>query len=88
MKYEDVVGDFRNTVAGVLEFIGVPWDDAVLEYDRTARERGVINTPSYNQVTQKIYTRAAGRWERYRAQMEPVLDTLLPWAEHHGYEIS
>lgn len=86
VKYEDVVADFDPTIAALLEFIGVPWDDAVLAYDKTARERGVINTPSYNQVTQKIYTRSKGRWEKYREQMEPVLDALLPWAEKHGYK--
>lgn len=86
IRYEDVVADFQPTVAALLEYLDVPWDDAVLEYDRTARERGAIRTPSYNQVTQKIYTRAKGRWERYSTHMAPVLDVLLPWAKKHGYE--
>lgn len=85
IRYEDVVADFQPTVAALLEFIGVPWDDRVLAYDKTAAARGPINTPSYHQVTQKIYKDAKGRWIRYRDQMEPVLDVLLPWAEKHGY---
>ncbi|TAL33076.1 MAG: sulfotransferase family protein, partial [Alphaproteobacteria bacterium] len=56
IRYEDVVSDFRPTVAALLEFLGVFWNDAVLEYDKTAREKPRINTPSYHQVTQKIYT--------------------------------
>lgn len=87
IKYEDVVADFRPAVEGLLKFLDVPWTDAVLEYDKTARERKAINTPSYSQVTEKIYTRAAGRWARYREHMRPVLDTLRPWAEKHGYDV-
>lgn len=87
IRYEDVVSDFRPTVAALLEFLGVPWNDAVLEYDKTAREKPRINTPSYHQVTQKIYTRASGRWVKYRKHMEPVLDILKPQAEKSGYKV-
>lgn len=85
IRYEDVVADFRPTVAKLLEFLNVPWNDAVLEYDKTAQKKGLINTPSYHQVTQKIYTRASGRWVKYREQMTPVLDILKPHAERYGY---
>lgn len=85
IRYEDVVADFRPTVAKLLEFLNVPWNDAVLEYDKTAQKKGLINTPSYHQVTQKIYTRASGRWVKYREQMAPVLDILKPHAERYGY---
>ncbi|MEZ0261298.1 MAG: sulfotransferase [Alphaproteobacteria bacterium] len=85
VKYEDVVGDFRATVKATLDYLGLPWDEAVMEYDKTAKDRGVINTPSYRQVTEKIYTRASGRWLRYRAQLAPVLGTLAPHAEKLAY---
>jgi tetratricopeptide (TPR) repeat protein len=85
VRYEDVVADFRPTVAAALDFLGLPWDDAVLAYDKTARERGRINTPSYTQVTEKIYTRASGRWLRYRAQLGPILPVLEPHARRYGY---
>lgn len=88
IRYEDVVADFRPTVAAVLDFLGVEWNDAVLEYDKTARERTRISTPSYHQVTEKIYTRASGRWLRYRKHMEPVLGLLAPHAERHGYSMT
>ncbi|MCB9989371.1 MAG: sulfotransferase [Rhodospirillales bacterium] len=86
VKYEDVVGNFQPTIAGLLEFLEVPWTDVVLDYDKTAREKGAINTPSYNQVTEKLYTRARGRWERYRDHMTPVMDTLAPCIKAHGYD--
>ena len=88
IRYEDVVADFQPTVAKLLQFLEVPWNDAVLEYDKTAQKKGLINTPSYHQVTQKIYTRASGRWLKYREQLAPVLDILKPHAERYGYAMT
>lgn len=87
IRYEDVVADFRPTIGKLLEFIGAGWDEAVMEYDSHARGKGIINTPSYSQVTQKIYTRASGRWLRYREQMKPVLGILEPHARKFGYSM-
>jgi hypothetical protein len=70
----------------LLDFVGLPWTDAVLDYRSTAEDRGMIRTPSYAQVTERIYTRSAGRWEAYRAHMAAVLPILAPWAERLGYE--
>ncbi|MEZ0223705.1 MAG: sulfotransferase [Alphaproteobacteria bacterium] len=86
IRYEDVVADFRPAVSSLLEFLGVEWNDAVLDYDKTARERN-ISTPSYHQVTEKIYTRASGRWQRYRPHLQPVLEILEPHAKKHGYSM-
>ena len=70
----------------VIAFLGLEWDDALLQHQRTARDRGYIRTPSYAQVTEKIYTRSSGRWESYRKHMEPILPVLAPWIEKFGYE--
>lgn len=85
VRYEDIVEDFRPAVAGLLDFLGAGWNDAVLKYDETARKRNTIKTPSYHQVAEKIYTRASGRWLRYREQLKPVLGILEPHARRHGY---
>lgn len=87
VHYEDVVANFQPTIEGLLKFLDLPWDDAVLKYDETAKKRKYISTPSYHQVTEKLYTRASGRWLRYRKHMEPVLDILAPHALKHGYSM-
>ncbi|MEZ0223654.1 MAG: sulfotransferase [Alphaproteobacteria bacterium] len=88
IHYEDVVADFQPTVAALLGFLGLEWTDAVLEYDKTALNRTRrIHTPSYSQVTEKIYTRASGRWLRYRKHMEPVLPILASHTLRHGYSM-
>ena len=85
VRYEDLIDDFEGQVRGVLDFLGLAWDDSVLAYADHARDRGHINTPSYAQVTQPIYGRARYRWLRYGAHLAPVMDTLAPFIEHFGY---
>ena len=64
------------------------WDDCVLDYAaRIRKKKTAINTPSYSQITEKIYTRATNRWLRYRNHMEPVLDILAPYAEYFNYSM-
>lgn len=85
VKYEQVVADLEATVGRVLEFLGLEWEDSMTDYKATALDRKRIGTPSYHQVVQPIYSRADGRWQRYRSHMQPVLPVLLKWAEIYGY---
>ncbi len=85
VRYEALVENLEAEARAVLDFLGLPWDPAVLDHRRTARARGTISTPSYSQVTRPIYREASGRWERYREQMAPVLPILAPWARRLGY---
>ena len=85
VKYEDVIADTRGTIEPLLSYLGVPWSDNILDYRKTAASRENINTPSYSQVTEKLYSTAAGRWTRYADQMEDVLPVLAPWIEKFGY---
>ena len=52
-----------------------------------AKERGVITTASYAQVTEPLYRGAAGRWHRYRKHLEPVLPPFGRGSREFGYEI-
>jgi tetratricopeptide (TPR) repeat protein len=85
VRYESLIEDFEETLTPLLGFLGVEWDSSVRNYTATAFRRDSIRTPSYNQVTQPLYTRARGRWEQYREHMRPVLPTLLPWVRRFGY---
>ena len=49
------------------------------------KSRGRIRTNSYQQVSEPLYRRAAGRWERYRPWLEPVLPLLQPHIDWLGY---
>lgn len=83
--YEELVKSPESVLRPVIAFLGLDWDDRVLAHQETARKRGTIITPSYDQVTEPVTAKASGRWKRYRKQLEPVLPILLPWAERLGY---
>jgi hypothetical protein len=69
----------------VLEFLELPWDDAVLDYRRRVQEKHV-HSPTYEAVTKPLYTSSIGRWRNYESQLEPCLSTLQPYVEAFGYE--
>ena len=85
--YEDLVRDPETTLKPLLQFLRLDWDDRLLDHRATARARGAIVTPSYDQVTEPLSKAPSGRWRRYEEQLAPVLPVLLPWAERLGYRI-
>ena len=86
LRYEALVADKEAEMRALIAFLGLDWDERVLDNQGSAVKRGLIATPSYAQVAQPIYKRASGRWRRYREQLAPVLPILIPWAERLGYE--
>lgn len=87
VKYESIVSNRELELRDLFGFLGLEWDDAVLDHQTTAKGREHIKTASYAQVVQPIYTRAAGRWEHYRKHLEPVLPILEPWIKRFGYSV-
>jgi tetratricopeptide (TPR) repeat protein len=85
--YERLVEDKDRELRPLFDWLGLNWPGTDFDHRDAARARGTVATASYSQVTEPIYTRAAGRWERYRTQLEPVLPVLKPWAERFGYDI-
>ena len=85
VRYEDLLQDLQGTVEPLLIFLGLDWHDNLRNYQQTALSRGVVNTPSYAQVTQSLYTRASGRWKNYRDQIKGIVPLLEPWAKRFGY---
>lgn len=85
VRYEDTVADLESQARRVLNFLGLPWDDAVLEYRQRAHEKHV-HSPTYVAVTQPVYTSSIGRWRSYADLLAPYLDKLKPWVETFGYD--
>src|SRR4029077_1610904 len=85
VRYEDVVGTFETTIRGVLDFLGLGWDEGVRRYAETAKKRP-IDTPSAAQVVRPLYRSARGKWRHYTKYLEPYFPTLAPWVKTFGYE--
>lgn len=86
LRYEAFVADVEPHARAIATFIGVDWDDAMLDPAKSARSRGFISTPSYAQVVQPVNTRAIGRWRNYAKYFEPVLPKLAPCLRRWSYE--
>jgi len=85
--YEDLVADQERELRALIAYLGVAWHNDLLDHQSTARKREHIKTASYAQVVEPLYTRAAGRWEKYRKHLEPVFPVLRPWVEKLGYTL-
>jgi hypothetical protein len=85
--YENIVADRDRELRPLIDFLGLEWDERVLDHESTAKARGHIKTASYAQVVEPIYKRSAGRWQNYRKHLEPVLPVLEPWATKFGYSL-
>lgn len=85
LRYEDLLDDFDAEVARIGSFIGVADATALRHFDRHARAKGFISTPSYAQVTQPPNKSAVDRWRRYQDHFTPLLPNLHDVMEHWGY---
>ncbi len=84
VRYEDMVANLEREARRVLAFLGLPWDDCVLEYHRRAQTKHV-HSPTYEAVTKPIYSSSVGRWRNYSKHLEPYLENLQPFVEAFGY---
>ncbi|HEX7777311.1 MAG TPA: sulfotransferase [Parvibaculum sp.] len=87
VRYENLVRDLRSEVEPVLDFLGLPWNEAQADPAAHALARGTIRTPSYAQVTQPIYASATDRWRRYEKHLAPVLPLLEKHIRQFGYAL-
>jgi len=86
IKYENLISKFDNEIKNLLGFLELPWNDSVLEYQKTASERERIFTPSYDQVIKPLYLKSAGRWKKYENKLSNVYPILEPWIKEFKYE--
>lgn len=73
VAYEDVARDLEPNARALIEFLGLPWEDACLEFHK---QKTSVTTASAVQVRQPAHTKSIGRWRRYEQQLEPTRRTL------------
>ena len=85
IKYEDVVGDFDRTIKNLLKFLNLEWEQGLKKFYLTASKRGIISTPSYNQVNKPIYKKSINRWKNYEDKFEFIKPKLSKWLNEFKY---
>lgn len=72
-RYESLVSSPEAEARKIIDFAGLEWDPACLDFHLS--DRGV-QTPSRWQVKQPMHTRSIARWRNYEAALAPLLDVL------------
>ncbi len=75
VQHEDVVHDLETQVRRILEFCGLPFEQACLDFHRTDR---VVRTASSEQVRQPISTGGLEQWKHYEPWLDPLKEALGP----------
>ncbi|MFM0593946.1 tetratricopeptide (TPR) repeat protein [Paraburkholderia bryophila] len=73
VDYESVVDDLEGEARRLIAFLGLPWDDACLNFHENRR---VVRTASVDQVRQPIYKTSRGRGRQYADHLGPLLSAL------------
>lgn len=85
--YEKLVDDIETEVKALVDFLGVEWQSKMLDFHLHALTRRSLNTPSYQQVTQPVYTSSRYRWKNYENHIVNHFKCLNVYVEAFGYEV-
>jgi len=75
VQYEDVVGDTETQVRRVLDYLGLPFEQACLEFHKTKRS---VRTASSEQVRQPIFKSGLEQWRHFEPWLDPLKKALGP----------
>ena len=73
INHEDVVDDLEGNVRRMLDFCGLEFEPACLEFHRTGR---VVQTASADQVRQPIFREGLDQWKHYAQWLGPLRAAL------------
>ncbi|HLZ97232.1 MAG TPA: sulfotransferase [Steroidobacteraceae bacterium] len=71
--HEDVVDDLEGNVRRILDFCGLDFEPACLEFYKNERS---VRTASSEQVRQPIYREGLDQWRHYEPWLAPLKDAL------------
>jgi hypothetical protein len=73
VDYEETVERLEDQARRMLDFVGVGFEESVLEFFKNER---IVMTPSAEQVRQPIYKTSINAWQRYGEALKPLKETL------------
>jgi len=73
VQYEDLVGDLEGQVQRILEFCGLQFEPACLQFHKTERS---VSTASSEQVRQPLSRAGLDQWQHYEPWLGPLKTTL------------
>jgi hypothetical protein len=73
VQHEDVLDDLEGQVRRILDYCGLPFEQACVEFHRTER---AVRTPSSEQVRRPINRDGAGVWKNFEPWLGPLKAAL------------
>jgi tetratricopeptide (TPR) repeat protein len=73
LNYEKFTSDFEGESRRLIDFIGLPWDDACLKFYEA---ESTVRTFSQRQVRNPVYQSSVERWRRYETNLQPLISAL------------
>ncbi len=71
VQYETLVSDRERVTKEMVEFCGLPWDNACMRPEDNTRS---VKTPSVWQVRQPVYKTSMERWRKYEPWLGPFAE--------------
>ena len=75
VRHEDVLGDLDGQVRRMLDWIGLPFEQACIDYHETKR---AVRTASSEQVRQPIFKTSMEQWRNFERHLAPLTKALGP----------
>jgi hypothetical protein len=73
VQHEDVLDDLEGQVRRMLDYLGLDFEPACLEFYKTERD---VRTASASQVRQPINRKGVDAWRPFDAHLQPLKDAL------------
>ena len=73
VDYESLVSAPRGETQRLIDFLGLPWNDACLRFFETGR---AVNTASFAQVRRPMYRSSIGNALPLHAYLQPLISAL------------
>jgi tetratricopeptide (TPR) repeat protein len=80
VQYEDVVADTEAQIRRILDYCGLEFESACLDFHQNRR---AVRTASSEQVRQPINTRGIGQWRPVEAHLDELKQALEPVLERY-----
>lgn len=75
VDHEALIEDFEPQVRRLLDFCGLPFEKACLDFHKTAR---AVRTASSEQVRRPINRAGIGQWRHFEPWLDPLVEALGP----------
>lgn len=69
VSYESLINDIEGETRRLLDFLGLPWNDACLRFHEVNRR---VNSASATQVRKPLYRTALSAWKPYEQHLGPL----------------